>query len=246
MGFAHAVRLAIVVGAALVATGCGSRTRIPGIATKGIVAWNYRPVANRSAVPPATYSIRIATFSSRPPAIDGNHALIIPALVPVVGLFMPPVGEATNAIHYPDDYTATGFLDAELENLVAGELRQSGLFRDVLVGDAPADLTLAGAVDIDRKIYAHYSGLGVLMGGIIPMMIFPMMTVDDACAARFVLTSTSSGQAVFSKDYRVRAKTWVSLLNADTEYANYGRELFPKLVAELLADLAAVVRARAA
>jgi hypothetical protein len=220
----------------ILTSGCASRD----IAEKGIVGWSYQPVGSAHRQQAHTgLSIRVAKFSGPPPSVTQNMGLFFPALIPVVGLFLPPVAQATNAMHYPNGVTAKGFQPGELETIVADELQRTQLFRVVTTADVPTDLILSGTIDLRRKTYGHYGGLGIIWvcTGIVGWVIIPMVTVDDSCQATFVITSTAPGKKRYARDFHARSRVLVSLRNSDTEFANYGRRLFPSLMEQFLTDL---------
>ena len=228
----------VALGLALAGAGCATPHMPAAIGTRGIVACCYRPLtAAVTPAPPSAPTLRVADFEHAPPETHTALGWMVTAFVPVVGLVNPPVGTARNALHYPDDSSATGFQTGELERIVADEIRRSGLFSHVEYGGPAADVELRGTIDLHRAIYTHLSGLGFLIGS--PWFLWlPLETVDDSCAASFSLVSRD-GVPLFERTYAVRARTRIGVANEDDEWANYGRALFPRLVTALLHDLAA-------
>lgn len=213
------------------------------VATKGIVAASYVPLPGRAAAAaPTSASLRVADFEHAPAEVHTATGWLATAFVPLVGLVNPPVGTARNALHYPDDHTATGFRPGELETIVADEIAKASIFSRVAYGGQAADLELRGTIDLRRAMYAHLAGLGFLAAS--PwFMWLPLETVDDSCTASFQLVS-NDGASLMEKTYGVRAKTRIGIANSDDEWANYGRALFPQLVAQLVHDLAAYSASR--
>lgn len=216
-----------------------------GMMERGIVAWNYVPVSFEAPVlsrPVAAY-LSIEDLKSAEPAVVDRSGFALVAMIPLVGLFLPPMGENTNSVHMSNEHPNIGLKTDEIELILVDEISRARLFYDVLFEDTDADYSLSGSINLRRKVYGHTSGLGILMAGLIPMLIIPMGTLVDQLDAEIRIVETRTDFEVFSQSFSIETRDFVRLQNIDIESKNYGERLVPEFVSELLsAILAAELR----
>ena len=251
-GRASCLALAALLGAA--ASGC-----MPPLREKGLIGCSYRSVVDPggegtlASREPIAVSVRVDPIRFSP-ARRARRAEVpwLAALFPIVGLVLPPHQECVNALavgaaaEFQDDPKSLVTLqDGEVQKLLCQEIRKSGLFAAVACdGSVVGDYVVRGRCDLKFIERRHYSGLGIFYIGLLPMLTCPAATNDMRCAAHFEVVSRGGGRTLLSRDYGSRIRYLVWIYNSGRVFRAYGRELFPRIVAQLIEDLEAIPRDR--
>jgi len=249
-GMGSCLALAALLGAA--ASGC-----MPPLREKGIIGCSYRSVVDlaaegtpgsRATIP---VSLRVDPIGfSTPRRARRAEVPWLAALFPIVGLLLPPHQECVNALavgaggefqDYPKSLVT--LQDGEVQKLLYQEIKKSGLFTTVTCGGGVvADYVVRGRCDLKFIEHRHYSGLGILYCGLLPILTCPAATNDMRCAAHFEVVSRDGDRTLLSKDYESRIRYLMWVYNSGRVFRAYGRELFPRIVAQLIEDLEAIPR----
>ena len=223
--------------------GCSTPSEIR---TEGIVAWNYRSILQdvESCQPAVSGSIRISDFKSDAPSHTPITGIGVVKLFPVLSLIPAPTWRYTNSVPATDFQSIAIYLRSnEIERLVQRELQASHIVETVTLTDQPADYELRGQVNFELGINAHYSGLGMI-GQILlfpTILILPGGTDTFRCQAHFELLSLNADRVIHSKDYAAQRKRTVWIYNSFHELNGaFGRNVFPRIVEQLIDDLRAL------
>lgn len=223
-------------------TGC---SHFPaGVQEKGIVAWNYTPIQsytyNESNEQKIPVSIRVNNFESKESQTDLGFPGAILRLFPILSLLASPF-DYTNRI-FDDHMTKADLKEFEVENILVEEIRETGLITKIVQGGEPKDFDMRGNVNFSWKDYRHFSGLGnILYIAVLPPLLLPISSYHFTCEAHLEVVS-KDGRIILAKDYNAKTKCFVGLIygNAHRHYHAYGKELFPQIVKQFIADLKAI------
>lgn len=222
--------------AGLLATGCASDL-LNDVKEKGIVGYSYEsriPAADHS-VQPLAVSMRVSELEKDPPKQDLLPASVCLAFIPIASLANPPAVR-TNTLMRQD------IKPHEVEKILAAEIKKSGIAKEVTVGKGTGDFTVRGRINFVQKAYAHTSGFGILYITILPILFLPVGTVESRCDAHLEVVSPGK-KTILAKDYTAQTKHREGLLydnTAETILPAYGKELFPQIVEQFIADMRAL------
>jgi len=132
--------------------------------------------------------------------------------------------------------------NSEFEEILAKELRRSGIVEDVTYKGEQKDYDIRGKVNFIYKDNMHTSGLGLLVYYcLLPTLILPTSTARFTCEAHFEVVSADGTRVLLSKNYIAKSKWQYYLLyDNDRVRSCYGQEVLPQIVKQFIADLKAL------
>ncbi len=244
-------KLFSILGLAAFASGCVHFP--PEMTEKGMVAWSYESRIAQGAAGQIPVSLRVADLKSDPPDSRTSGTVVL-GLIPLISLanLSTPTHTHTNVniaemVQGGDAWKKGGLRQWEVEEILRQEIRKSGLANEVFLArdNKGGDFEIKGSVNFVRNEHTHVSGFGILYIAVVPMLVFPLSTQEINGTAHFDVVSAGNGRTVLSKDYTARTRYVDGIAYSSDErgWAAYGREVFPQIVEQFIADLKALPRA---
>lgn len=211
----------------------------------------YKPITTYDhSIKKRSGTIHISTIEFDKPDVDLHWETfpirllkILPVLsaIPIVDL------TAKNSCYYSYfNIYYTVPREGELEEILASEIKNTGMFDNVCSQNTQGDYDVKGYVNFTIEGYGHNSGLGILYGGLLPMLFLPTATDHYKCEAFFEVISAKDSTILFSKDYKVETNRLVGFFSSYYDYnvtqqrahnEIIGQQIFPAIVSDFINDL---------